>query len=310
MNERPVYSERASHRGGTPPLNNDQRHQVLARGSPRHGLQDMLVRSIEIASSDAHGVYQQDSHARFVAERPRQSLDHEIIVIPDDSPHHKRRRVLQGDDFGRSHLISTSSTHSRDFFPHQSNLPAPAGQGLFRNETVPDHLLPVYDAPRNSAYFRQSPGYVGKGREIESGRDTNHVSRHIGAPISRGDRGVEMDIIRRPVSDVRIVEREHATDPRHRTTQVQQLPSPSFSAQQRASHSYGMGPDTAIADQAFVQNFSESRFNSVLPQSSYNNQAYHASENPQYGEQTSNRPYITQAYEQERSHFLYMGGPP
>jgi hypothetical protein len=309
LSERPVYHESALNRSGTfSPLNEYRRPPAIERGSLRHGLQDMLVPSIETASSDASGVYEQDSYSRSVAEFRRHSPDvRQIIVIPDDSPQHKRRQIIQDDDFGRSHLLHASSARSRDFLTHRSRVPAPPGQGLFRNGTLPDHLLPVYDSPAESNYFMQSTGYGRKTDEdLDSGRDWPHMLRHNTIPRPRGGSTMRVGLVDRPVSDASMSGRELEMEPRHRS-QLQQLPLPNLPAQKRVSHPYAMDPDAVVAGQVFVDSFSQSRAHPVLPKSSFQSQTYNFPGNAPHGhENSATRPYIAAGHEQYRSHVKNM----
>lgn len=309
LTERPVYYENALQRSGTSsPLNKDRR-PVLIRGSPRQGLQDMLVPSIETASSDAYGVNGHISYSRPVIEPRRQSPDlRKIIVIPDDSPQHKRRRMIQNDDFRRSPLLHASSAPSRDFLPHYSRVPASQGQGLFRNESVPDHLLPVYDAPQDSGYSMQNTGHVRRtGDGLDSGRDLPPMVRHNVASRGRGDDDMGVGLVRRPANDARTIESERERERDINTHQrSQQLPLPNFPAQKRISHSYDMGPDPVVAGQTFIDNFSQSRVRPVLPQNSFENQPYHFHENGAHVyENSATRSYIPVGNDQGRSRGRY-----
>ncbi|RDW82093.1 hypothetical protein BP6252_03205 [Coleophoma cylindrospora] len=114
--ERPVYHAEPRPLGSPSYQIPEERLPVMVRGTPpRHGLQDMLVRSVETPSSDvmvasprSNGelVYRSltqahDSYQRHGVEGRRVSPPRrQIIVLDDDSPQVKRRRVIE-DDHGQ-----------------------------------------------------------------------------------------------------------------------------------------------------------------------------------------------------------------
>jgi hypothetical protein len=323
----------------------------------------MLVPSIETGSSDAladssratirhnaYGDFEQDSYPRFGIERRRHSPEsRQVIIIEDDSPHRKRRRVVQGDDPSRfrplpshdqrvlstaprvdSYLIPASSVHPRDFLIHQPKVPSQSGQGLFRDrqppldEPAPEHQVPIYNVPAGPGYSAPRPGHL---RRVEAGfgaddqREMSHM-RQISSPKPFVDSPLGMGHIRRPVNNVRAVEREsivrHLESDFGQRGQIQQLPLPSFSAQDRVSRSFNMGPDPVVADQAFIQNFSQSRIDpslsqtrdgfTILPESSHQSFVI-AGNTPQRYEDSFARSSTAARYGQERSHVQYLERP-
>ncbi|KAG0646322.1 hypothetical protein D0Z07_8369 [Hyphodiscus hymeniophilus] len=167
----------------------DQTPPVVVRAPPtKCDFQDMLVPSIETASSDAvvdsphHEMHRGrgDAYLGHVIEHSLQSpLQRQVIVIDDDSPVHKRqRRMFYEDDVSLSrsipsrdqglhsraprpdsHLLPTSSVQQRDFLLAHERLPSQPTQGLLRNAQPPisgsivRDRLTVYDAPPESMYF-------------------------------------------------------------------------------------------------------------------------------------------------------------
>ncbi|KAF4634974.1 hypothetical protein G7Y89_g3124 [Cudoniella acicularis] len=181
---------------GTPSQHTrEQRPPQVVRASPqRHGLQDMLVPSIETASSDVIGPsvrldewrnindsfnYRQESYPRPVVEsrRPSPPRRQVIVLDDDDGPQLKRRRVVVEDDSGRfrplpsrdynvhapveavdSHLLPPSSVQPRDFLNRRPAVLSESSQGMFR-DTRSSHFasterIPIYDAPE--------PGYLAR----------------------------------------------------------------------------------------------------------------------------------------------------
>ncbi|CZR53287.1 uncharacterized protein PAC_03165 [Phialocephala subalpina] len=220
--DRPVYYQEVPQRLGTPTrIIREQRPSQVVRGSPlKRGPEDMPLPSIETASSDiatphkderlsAHenSSHSQDFYPRRVMEQRLQSpAARSVIVINDDTPPIKRRRVVYEDDFGSSrpvqsrdhvyvsaphsdsHLISAPSAQSEDFLVRRPAASSYSAQGLMRREPeyytdpVTGERLPIYDAPESSHFASQSehtrrvdaePAYGRKG-EDRSERPTEY----------------------------------------------------------------------------------------------------------------------------------------
>jgi hypothetical protein len=263
----------------------------MVRGPPSHGLQDMLVPSIETGSSDAlvepsrpdmrreiYPDFDQASYPRHVVERRRQSPEpHQVIVI-NDSPQPKRRRVVHDDPghfrplpfrdhmvystapHAESHLIPASSTQPRDFLAQNPRNPGQLSQGFVRDTqqslTRPSgERIPIYDVPAEASYNAAVPS-----RRVDFGVGPGHQRevprRLINSPRPLPDENL---YLRRPAAED-AAERGHDFSPRNRT----QRQSPNFPISNRVSHSYGMGPEPVYADQSSIHNFSESRFDPPL----------------------------------------------
>lgn len=252
--ERPTHYQ-VTQRHGTPLYTTrEQGLPAVVRGSPiTHGLQDMLVPSIETASSDAvidsphpdrrHEVYEapQESYPRRVVERVverrRQSpAPHQVIVINDDSPQLKRRRVVYEDGLGHfrplpprdrdaystapradSYLLPASSVQ-RDFLVRHER-PPQSSQGLFRDGQpslagpVVGERIPIYDTPLDSNYFAPTSDRY---KRLEAGyvpiqRDGPPIKRYADSPQPYLDAG-DRPYTRRPVNgNVRVVENDGAS---------------------------------------------------------------------------------------------------
>ncbi len=293
---RPVYHSYTQPRGGTSYLIKDNGPSQVVRESPaRHGPQDIPLPSVEIASgnlassnADSHGAlhksYSQlhEPYSRRVVEQRVQSpVPRQVIVIDDDSPKVKRRRMVREDDavqFGsvsshdhkvyipnharsESHFISTPSAEAANFIVRHPMASSQSTQGLFRQRQ------PIYIDP---ATAEELP--------IVDESEVGHFARH---PIYT--RPSEVDYISRAQSDnygmqrvepphhyvnnvcERVLpQRVHAQpDNAHRDRAPQELSSSGYhglrhstppSRQYRAAE-----PDAAGADQDFIQTFSQSR---------------------------------------------------
>ena len=223
----------------------EERPPQVVRGSPAsHGLQDMLVPSIETASSDAvidlsrpvlrregHGGYDylQESYPRRVERRRQSPEPHQVIFIDDDSPQIKRRRVVHEDDsghfrplpsrdqdfytaapYGDSYLLPASSVQPRDFLVRRERLPSQSAQGLFRDVQPPltgpavGERIPVYDLPPDSSLSAAS-SHV---RRTEVGAGSTQRE----GPLPYLEKTSEGSYSRWPASeDTRVVEHDRIT---------------------------------------------------------------------------------------------------
>jgi hypothetical protein len=283
LSERPVYYQDAPPRLGTPSYQlREQRPPLVVRGSPtKHGLQDMLVPSIEIASSDVvatsprlderHGAHSrfdhpQDPYPPPMVDRRMQSPARRQVIVIDDSPQAKRRRVVREDDSGHfrpipsrdqnvyvtaphaeSHIMSASSVQPRDFLVTRSRLPSQSTQGLFR-DMQPAEPIPIYDAPE-PGFFTAHPGHLRRA-DVDFGSDqheSRHITRQLGTP--KPLESASENVYRRPVDanhNMRMVERDrcirHAGPDFRPGNNAQRPLSPSFPVFERSSRTYEMGP--------------------------------------------------------------------
>ena len=265
------------------------------RGSPSHGLKDMLVPSIETGSSDAipdsphidprrggcSNSEPEPYSQRVVEHRKHSSTSRQVILIDDGSPDVKRRRVVQEDDYGHfrpvasysqrpfdSHLRA-SSVHTKDFLTQQPRLQSQSTQGLFRDtqaplsNSAPRNRLPVYEMHPEPGYLREARVGFGTGPQQER----TELRTHMGSPKPFAENTTDITHIRQPVNgDVRVLDRRyvspHAEHNFGERVSVHQRPLPNFPVQNRISRSYEMDP--AAADQAFVHSFSQSRIEPSL----------------------------------------------
>lgn len=292
-------------RHGTPSYaTREQGPPVVVKASPTNNvLQDLLVPSIETASSDAllnsprpgerHEVYggQQLSYLRLGVERRRQSpAPRQVIVINDDSPPVKRRRVVYEDGAGHfrpvtsrdQDLYSTaprteshlSSVQPRDFFVHRERLPHHPSDGSSRmvqpplTGAVSEERLPFFNPPLDSGH---TTSLSDRYRRVEDGHNS---IRQDGLPMKSqldpsqsylGNRG-EGSFAHRPANgDMRVIEhdriRQVQADFSSRNP-VQRTSSPAF-AVSRNSRPHDLSPEP-VDYQAFVDNFSQSRLDPPL----------------------------------------------
>ena len=157
------------------------------RGSPqRHGLQDMLVPSIEMPSSNSMNppsnvIERRDTHGRFNPSQelhPRMAFDdrrlspprRQVIVIDDDSPHVERRRLVREDDSGhfrplpsRDYIVHAASpladshymrpsVQPSEFPIRRPAIPSESSQGLSSYHSA--GRIPIYDAPEPGSLAR------------------------------------------------------------------------------------------------------------------------------------------------------------
>jgi hypothetical protein len=297
----------------------------------------MLVPSIETASSDAvvdsprqdrrYEIYdgQQDSYPRRfverVVERRKQSpAPHQVVVINDDSPQIKRRRVVYEDDYGHfrplpphdhdfystapradSHLLPASSVQ-RDFLVLHER-PSPSSQGLFRDEqpslTGPvGKRIPIYDSAPDSSYFASVPDRYRRVEVNAIHRDDPLIKRHMDSPQRYFENPGESS--HRPVNgDMRIVENDRAIQAApesYSRNPVQRRSSPPFPISSRSTRVNEMGPDPPRDGyQAFLNNFSQSQLEPPLLRardgfadpSLYENSASQVNTQPRYEDRPS-----------------------
>jgi len=308
LTERPMYYQNPSQGVGIPSLSNrEHRLPPLARVSPGHSLQDMLVPSVETGSSDALAAsphpmmrrdnFEQDSRSRLMVEDRRHSPSaaRDVIIVEDDSPHYKRRRV-QEDDSGHfrplpfqgqrlyiaassadSHLIPLSSVGNRNSLvpqsrmPSQSRLPSHLNPGVYRErpaesaEHSMEYRSPIYHAPSESVYFTPGSSNIRRA-DIRSGdnREAFYSMRYMSPPQPPRNTMGPDNI--RAINDVRIerevIPRQIDLDYSQRDGHTKQLPLPRFLTEDRAFRSREPGSD--VADQTFIQKFSQSRIDHSL----------------------------------------------
>ncbi|KAL2073345.1 hypothetical protein VTL71DRAFT_10669 [Oculimacula yallundae] len=274
--------------------------QVVSRSPVKHGLQDFLVPSIETTSSDIssprihewNGARASINHSRVVGPRA-QTPARQVIVIDDDSPQVKRRRVVREDESGHFRSLpsrdysfhvptslsdsltlgSSSSaqpgTLASSSIIRDSRAPAQSTQGLLRRDTfytdpVTGERLPIYDAP--------DPGYVSNHSEQTRRRDgglsavqreDGHVMRPMGHAQIPNDpnhrrpinmqRGSEMPEVIVRGGSAR--QQDSVNTSEHLMRQV----SPGAEVSHQPSRSYDKGGRSAGPDQDFIQSFSQSR---------------------------------------------------
>lgn len=213
--ERPSYHSYTQPRGAPPSYVVRERPSQVVRSSPvRHSPQDMPLPSIETSSNivstradghgDLHNSLNRSSgvYPRVVEERVQSPLQRQVIVIDDDSPHVKRRRVVREDDNGHfrigpvssfdndfhvaaplrsdSHFVPVSSAQTGGF-PVRQPQASQSAQGLLRHgpavfvDPATKEALPIFDHPptshfaRHPTYERPPNGeYVSEARPISS----------------------------------------------------------------------------------------------------------------------------------------------
>jgi hypothetical protein len=359
--ERPTYYQDVPLRLGTPTQQaREYRLSPMVRRPPSRGLQDVLVPSIETGSSDAlielshpnmrrdiYDDFDQASYPRRVVERRRQTPEsHQVIMISDDSPQPKRRRVVHDDSgyfrpftsrdqmaystapHAESHLIPASSTQPRDSFVQSPRNPGQLSQGLLRDTrqslTNPfGDRIPIYDEPVESGYAAAIPP---RGAEfgIGSGHQREVPSRQISPPRPSRDRAKESIYIRRPVTeDARMAGREQVVRLKEPDldlrNQTQRALSPCFPVSSRVSRSYEMGGTSVYTGQPFMHNSSQSRLDPP-PLSNQRDDINVVVERPRYNFPSQNnipqrfedlpvRSHTAFRHTQNRSPVQYVGRP-
>ncbi|KAH7407576.1 hypothetical protein BKA64DRAFT_666918 [Cadophora sp. MPI-SDFR-AT-0126] len=284
------------------PMGN-QPPQVVRRSPVKHGLQDYLVPSIETASSDVSSprIHEWNgprgheiSHSRVVGPRPHTPAPNEVIVINDDSPQVKRRRVVREDESGhfrplpsRDHnfhvpasnsdsltLRSPSSVHpgvraSSPIVRH-TRAPTQSTQGLLRDreafytDPLTGERLPIYDAPepgylpKNSSSVKRSEGGFGAYQ-----REDGYNMRTMGQPQQHDDLYHRRPISMQNGSEIPDLNaRGNSTRPfasvYNSEHQMRHIP-PAVSASYQPSRSFDMSSSSGGPDQNFIQSFSQSR---------------------------------------------------
>jgi hypothetical protein len=215
-----MYHDNPPHGNNSQSVREHRPPQVV-RGSPqRHGLQDMLVPSIEIPSSDSmnppsHVIEWRDIHGRFnppQESHPRMAVDdrrlspprRQVIVIDDDSPHVKRRRLVREDDSGHfrplpsrdytvhaasppadSHFMRPSSVQPRDFPVQRPAIQSESSQGLLGDVRSLYHSagrIPIYDAPEPGSLARP-PEHFRRDTIDPGHREDSRLVRQRGSPM-------------------------------------------------------------------------------------------------------------------------------
>lgn len=306
-----VYQNVPQHSGiagnsSFPTLGN-QPPQVVRRSPLKHGLQDLLVPSIETTSSDVSsprkdewngpGVRDGFNYPRVVGHRTQTPLSRQVIVIDDDSPQVKRRRLVHEDDSGHSRpllshdhsvyapashsdsltLKSSSSVQSGGYNPNSVVRPPRAltqsTQGLSRDtqsyytDPATGERLPIYDAPV-SGHFEPHPGYLrrGDGGSIAVQREDDFNMRSVAHSQPPHDLYHRRPINMHPTSETSEINlRGHF---RQVESQTQMRPkSPGFPASYQPSRAYESGPTSGGPDQDFIHTFSQSRLDGPLSHS-------------------------------------------
>ncbi|KAH8687832.1 hypothetical protein BGZ60DRAFT_394599 [Tricladium varicosporioides] len=286
----------------------EQRPSQVVLGSPvRHGLQDMLVPSIETASSDVISPpartdewrtvsdnfgYSQDSYPLSAASRRPSPPRREVIVVDDDGPQHKRRRIVLEDDSGRfrplpardhvyapiqaanSHLLPPSSVQPKNFLDRRPVIYSDSSQGLFK-DSRPSHVaplerIPIYDAPE--------PGYLARPPErfrradLDANKLDGSTIIRIASPATNNKK-VEPAYYRLPFENQNSPQRNGNSDCGFR--QMEPVHHGSH-VQKPPSPSYHVPVGVSrsydmgpgrAVDQAFIHEFSQSRLDSHVSQS-------------------------------------------
>ncbi len=297
----PAYPQYIPRQGTASHVVREQPPAVAARASTsKHGLQDMLVPSIETASSDAvvdsprpdrpHQVYRgrQETCSQRVFERSMQSpQQRQVIVINDDSPELKRRRVIYEDDAGHfrplpfrdhdhyptaprtaSYSVPASSVQPRDFLVHHGRVPSQTSQALFGDVQptlagpIMGEQIPIYDAPPDPGYLTSLPD---RHRRVEAGygsipREGAPIKRPLQSPEHFLEDGSESFYTRRPLNgDMRVIENYARRRPHtefNTRAMIQRPLSPTFPVSSRVSRSYEMGH---VSEPTLLSDFSQSR---------------------------------------------------
>lgn len=267
----------------------EQRQPVVVRRSPtKHGLEDMLIPSIETASTSditrvppqlngPSNAYNgpdciQRSYPPEAIERRRLVPEPRSVIVIDESPPNKRRRGVHEDDYGRFRPIVATEQHQlrRDsqLIPASS---IPARQGLFigmrsssTDPTGGSRMIPVYDIPDSPEHMRRPQALLGSEQ-----RDSYQVRRTIGSPDRFRDNRDDVFQARR-LDDMRLVDRERIL--RHGEvdnglrdySSKPASPRPCFPVSNRISRSHDMA--SPLVDPGLIHTFSQSRLDPPLSQ--------------------------------------------
>jgi hypothetical protein len=330
------------------------------RGSPlKRGPEDMPLPSIESTSSNtttprtderhsAHETFNhsQDVHPRRVVEpRLQTPAAREVIVINDDTPPIKRRRMVYEDDsasfrpvpsrdhgpyisapHSASHLISAPSAPSEDFIVQRPAASSYSAQGLVRREPefytdpVTAERLPVYDAPA-PVYLAQRSENTRR-MEVERIPVRNVEDRTERAAYSQEYRdNMIVASARNPTSlrnreGFQEVDRDYVRQVQsyHNGARAVKPLSPEYPVSQQSRSYYGF-PDSNGPDREFIHSFSQSRLDgptsqardgfTVISERSRQNVLEHGNES-RY-EDYSNRSDIPEMVPRARSPPRYIG---
>lgn len=295
----------------------EQRQPPTMEGSPlRHGLQDMLVPSIETPSSDVRVVSPHSDKPRniygglgrapeaylqrVVEPRRLSPASHQVIVIEDDSPQYKRRRVVREDnpvhfkpllsrDQSQSvttippeaHSVRASSPHSRDFLVRHPGASSTSNQGLLMGMqplgTRPAGVEPTPGyATQRLGNISQRPNYL-RVSELSLNseqRGEPYRERQLAyqQPIFDGSR--ENFPPRRLVDENRRVIQQDCVPRVAEKIELDSRPvghmqppaSPNFHVFSRIPRSHERNTGPVVADQTFIDTFSHSRLEPFLSQ--------------------------------------------
>lgn len=287
------------------------------RGSPlKRGPEDMPLPSIETASSDIatprkderRSAHEEFSHSqefyprRVVDQRLQSPAARQVIVINDDSPPVKRRRMVYADDSGSfrpapsrdyglhvsaphsaSHLILTPSAQSDDFLVRRPAASSYSAPGLMRRppefytDPVTAERLPIYDASA-PAYMASRPEYTRRVEaEPSSGlRVEDRSERPTGYSLPNRDNIVDGTFARNSIrigngSGVERYQEEERDNVRqiqtgynHGARAVRPM-SPKYSVSQPFRSQYGAHSSNG-PDQDFIHSFSQSRLDGTSSQ--------------------------------------------
>ena len=270
----------------------------VVRGSPtKHGLQDLLVPSIETGPSNFSSSSHVVEHSALRNERerelyPRHANEHgrisparrQVIVIDDDSPPDKRRRIV----YEERPNFRAGSSHTRPYMQaerfesprlrasvqpgefqasHPRVAPQPA-QGLSQ-KTLGDEQLPVYDAPE-SGFFAAHPRQLGV-REVEYRTHSRQSDARYGENPQHGrERGANLP------------PRDHITEPNQPPPMT--VTEPYYGELHRANGRLGHASSQFHAvEQDLAHSFSQSSLsNQNLPPQRYENQSFSNQAVPQH----------------------------
>lgn len=345
--EHPLYYSYTQPRANTPSYVVRETPSQVVRGSPvRHNPQDMPLPSIETLSNnlaspraDSHGDmrrnsnHPQESYPRRVEQPVRSPVQRQVIVIEDDSPQVKRRRVIREDESGHfrvdpisshdhnfhvaaplrsdSHFISTSPAEAGNFVVRHPRASSQSTQGLLR------HKQPVFVDPSTS----EEPPII-------DGHSTGYIARHptyarptIGEHTSgfrRSSYGTQQpshlyaDNTRRPDLQPIAIQDSRALPYYESQPGVRYAPEPS-------QHHHDMGHNSEMVDRDLVHSFSQSRLHGsssrsnndfvVLSDRRHEQGSIHRGEPVQYFEVAAPTPYPSSTSTRARSPVRYMERP-
>ncbi|PBP20427.1 hypothetical protein BUE80_DR008838 [Diplocarpon rosae] len=281
--------------------------QVVRWSPVKRGLQDLLVPSIETVPSDVSSTGRDEWHgpvvrdglnpSRVISHRTQSPAPRQVIVIDDDSPQVKRRRLVRENDSGHfrpfsarenstfappSHsdsmtLKSSPSVRNGFYDPNamvrHPRLESTQGMSLsntqsFYTDPTTGERLPIYDAPEESR-FETHPGYPGRsdGGPVPVERESHLAMRQVAHSQTFYD-----DIYRRRLLNT------------HNSSKLPELGDggvrqPAFecasqnqkksifqglSVSHEPSRSYDSAPALGGPDHAFIQKFSNSTIDGSL----------------------------------------------